>query len=195
MEKKYELLDLKSDWVFKRIFGKEGNEDILLDLLISILNININKIELKNTELTKNMEKQKKSILDIKAILDDNSIVDIEMQVENEYNMRDRSIQHLTKLYSEQLEKGKDYTETGKVIIIEILGYNLLKTNTYHTITHLKHEPSKKETYIQLYDKEETTLTDKLEIHTLEIPKFLKAKNIKATKLVEWIQLISGEGR
>ena len=69
MTEKQNLLSLKSDWVFKRIFGKEGNEDILLDLLSAILNINIKKVELKNTELTKNTEDQKKSILDIKAIL------------------------------------------------------------------------------------------------------------------------------
>lgn len=194
MEKTTNLLSLKSDWVFKRIFGKEGNEDILLDLLSAILNINIKRVELKNTELTKNKEEQKKSILDIKAILDDNSIIDIEMQVNNEYNMIDRTIQYLTKLYSEQLEIGEDYTKTKKVIIINILGYNLLKTNTYHTITHLKHEQHSKETYIELYDEEETTLTDKLEIHTIELPKFLKLKNIQDSQLVEWLRLISGKG-
>ena len=188
------LLSLKSDWVFKRIFGKEGNEDILLDLLSAILKINIKRVELKNTELTKNKEEQKKSILDIKAILDDNSIIDIEMQVKNEYNMVDRTIQYLTKLYSDQLENGEDYTQTKKVIIINILGYNLLKTNTYHTITHLKHEEHNKKEYIKLYDKEETTLTDKLEIHTIELPKFLKLKNIEDSQLVEWLRLFSGKG-
>jgi predicted transposase/invertase (TIGR01784 family) len=81
MKEKQELLELKSDWVFKRIFSKEGNEDILADLISAILNIEIKKVEIKNTELTKNMEKQKKSILDIKAELDDKSIVDIELQV------------------------------------------------------------------------------------------------------------------
>ena len=194
MTEKQNLLSLKSDWVFKRIFGKEGNEDILLDLLSAILNINIKKVELKNTELTKNIEDQKKSILDIKAILDDNSIIDIEMQVKNEYNMVDRTIQYLTKLYSEQLENSEDYTQTKKVIIINILGYNLLKTNTYHTITHLKHEEHNQKEYVKLYDKEETTLTDKLEIHTIELPKFLKLRDIEENKLVEWLRLFSGKG-
>ena len=39
------LLSLKSDWVFKRIFGKEGNEDILADLLSAILNFNYYKVK------------------------------------------------------------------------------------------------------------------------------------------------------
>ena len=43
MEKTTNLLSLKSDWVFKRIFGKEGNEDILGDLLSAILDIEIKK--------------------------------------------------------------------------------------------------------------------------------------------------------
>ena len=69
----------------------------------------------------------------------------------------------------------------------------MIKLDTYHSIAHLKFEPYEKDTYIKLYDKEDTTLTDKLEIHIIELPKFLALKNIKVTKLVEWLQLISGE--
>ena len=75
MQQNQNLLSLKSDWVFKRIFGKEGNEDILADLLSAILDIEINKIELRNTELLKNREEQKKSILDIKEYFDKKEVV------------------------------------------------------------------------------------------------------------------------
>ena len=188
------LLSLKSDWVFKRIFGKEGNEDILADLLSSILNIEIQKIELRNTELLKNKEEQKKSILDIKAILNDNTIMDIELQVRDENNITERGIQYLTKLYSEQLENGEKYTDTKKAIVIIILNFNYYKVNTYHSIAHLKFEPCKDNTYIKLYDEEESTMTDKLEIHVIELPKFLKHKNKEESKLAEWLMLLSGKG-
>ena len=78
------LLSLKSDWTFKRIFTKEGNEDLLIDFLESVLDTKINKIELRNTELLKDNEEQKKGILDIKAELNDNSIIDIELQIQNQ---------------------------------------------------------------------------------------------------------------
>ena len=40
-----EKLKLTNDYVFKKLFGKQGNEEILKDLLISILEIPIKEIE------------------------------------------------------------------------------------------------------------------------------------------------------
>ena len=37
--------ELTEDYIFKRVFGKKGNEDILKDLLESILEIQIEEIE------------------------------------------------------------------------------------------------------------------------------------------------------
>ena len=36
-------LEITNDFIFKKVFGKIGNESILRDLLISILKINIKK--------------------------------------------------------------------------------------------------------------------------------------------------------
>ena len=47
------LLPLSSDIVFKRVFSREGTEDILKDFLEAILNIKIKKVEVKNPELPK----------------------------------------------------------------------------------------------------------------------------------------------
>ena len=41
------LLPLSSDIVFKRVFSREGTEDILKDFLEAILNIKIKKVEVK----------------------------------------------------------------------------------------------------------------------------------------------------
>ena len=48
-------LPLTSDYVFKRIFAREENNSMLKDFLEAILNIHINKVEVKNPELTPNM--------------------------------------------------------------------------------------------------------------------------------------------
>ena len=48
--KKVEILPLSNDYVFKRIFAKGGNERILKSLLEAILEIEIQKIEIKNPE-------------------------------------------------------------------------------------------------------------------------------------------------
>ena len=41
-----ELLNIKTDYVFKRIFGHVGNEEITKDFLSSILKEKVSKIEL-----------------------------------------------------------------------------------------------------------------------------------------------------
>ena len=52
-------LPLTSDYVFKRIFAREENNSMLKDFLEAILNIHINKVEVKNPELTPNMADEK----------------------------------------------------------------------------------------------------------------------------------------
>ena len=46
--------ELTEDYIFKRVFGKKGNEDLLKDLLESILEIKIAQIEvIIGTEIEK----------------------------------------------------------------------------------------------------------------------------------------------
>ncbi len=57
MEQKVELLPLTNDYVFKRVFTKDGEEDLLKDLLSAILNIEIKEIEVHYIELPKFIKK------------------------------------------------------------------------------------------------------------------------------------------
>ena len=69
-----ELLNPKSDYVFKRIFGYSGNEEITKNFLQAITNEKIEKIELDCNPITeKNLLDDKVGILDIKAKLNDNT--------------------------------------------------------------------------------------------------------------------------
>lgn len=77
-------LKVTNDYVFKKIFAKKGNESILKDFLIAVLEIPIERIEvLKDVYLERELEESKLGILDIKATLNNNIIVNIEMQVKD----------------------------------------------------------------------------------------------------------------
>ena len=68
-----------TDYVFKRIFGYKGNEDITENLLSAILKKKITNLELDNNPiLEKDLLDDKIGILDIKAKIDDsiNSVLD-----------------------------------------------------------------------------------------------------------------------
>ena len=76
-------LPLTSDIVFKRVFSREGNEDILKSLLEAILEIPIQDVVVKNPELPRNLYDSKAGILDVKVEIDKDCLCDIEMQVKD----------------------------------------------------------------------------------------------------------------
>ena len=77
-----ELLNPKNDYVFKRIFGFKGNENITKQMLTTILKIQIDTIELdQNPILEKDLMEDKVGIVDIRAKINGNTNIDVEMQV------------------------------------------------------------------------------------------------------------------
>ena len=86
-------LQLTNDYIFKRLFSKKGNEDILKDLLEGILEIPIKEVEvMQEVELERVDIKDKLGVLDIKAIINENITVNIEMQIVDEKNMIERTL-------------------------------------------------------------------------------------------------------
>ena len=173
-------LKVTNDYIFKKIFAKKGNESILKDLLNSILQIKIKSIEvISDANLERQLESNKLGILDLKAKLDEETIVNIEIQIINRYNMIERTLFYWSGLYYNVLQKGADYKEIKKVIAINILDYNEFEEGPYHEIAKLRRE--------YLYK----ILTDKIEIHFIQIPKFKKQRKDMKTKLDMWMDFIS----
>ena len=172
-------LQLTNDYIFKRLFSKKGNEDILKDLLESILEITIEKVEvMQEIELERVDIKDKLGILDIRAIINENITVDIEMQMVDEKNMIERTLFYWAGLYYTGLKRGQDYKLNNKVITINILMYNIFKKENYHTIVTIRDNENNEK------------ITDRLEIHFIELPKFLKSKEEGNKKLRQWLEFI-----
>ena len=173
------LLDPKMDFVFKNIFGSEKHPNILISFLNATLKPKdlITAVEIKNTDLNKGYIEDKFSILDVKATTSNNEIINIEIQLKNEYNMIKRSLFYWSKLYSEQLNEGEDYSVLKRTICINILNFKYLKTRKFHSGYRLK----------EIYSNEE--LTDVAEIHFIEIPKLEEGTDEK-DMLVAWIEFL-----
>ena len=187
-------LPLTSDIVFKRVFSKEENKDLLQSLLESILGTKIKSIEIKNPELPPDLSDVKAGTLDLKVAVNEDTIIDVEMQVENENNIDDRETRYLVAMSNDQLKKGELYTQVRKIITISILKFNYLKRNSFLNIAHMKFEGSKPEMYVDMgYNREEELLTDKLEMITIELPKFQKQNPSTENELNQWLWLILGK--
>ena len=173
------LLDPKMDFVFKNIFGSEKNSKILISFLNATLKPKdlITSVEIKNTDLNKGYIEDKFSRLDVKATTSNEEIFNIEIQLKNEYNMIKRSLYYWSKLYSEQLNEGEDYSILKRTICINILNFKYLKTRKFHSAYRLK----------EIYSNEE--LTDVAEIHFIEIPKLEDGSDEK-DMLVPWIEFL-----
>ena len=173
------LLDPKMDFVFKNIFGNEKNPKILISFLNATLKTKylITSVEMKNTDINKDYIEDKFSRLDVKATTSNNEVINIEIQLKNEYNMIKRSLYYWSKLYSEQLNEGEDYSLLKRTICINILNFKYLKTKKFHSGYRLK----------EIYTNEE--LTDVAEIHFIEIPK-LEEGNDEKDMLVNWVEFL-----
>ena len=116
------------------------------------------------------------------------------MQVQNQYNMDKRSSTYITKIYSDQLKEGDSYVEVKKVAVINILNFNYYERNSYHSVGRMKFENSKENEKVDMgYILEEQYVTDDLEMHFIELPKFRKKNPDISSKLDQWLWLICGE--
>ena len=123
---KVKLLDPKNDYVFKKIFGEKGNEDILKSFINAILRGNpvIKELELLNTEYPKEGVITKGCQFDILAKTDNNITINIEMQYRRNSNIKDRIIYYSDRLNVGEYKIGQKYGEK-KVISIWIFAENL----------------------------------------------------------------------
>ena len=129
LSKQVDMLPLSNDFVFKRIFGKNGNERILKSLLEAILEIKIQKIEIQNPEIPKETIEEKLSILDIKAEINDDTLIDIELQVGNTTAIERRLIVYNSKLISSNIKISNNYSNAKNSVVICILNDNIIKRN------------------------------------------------------------------
>ena len=180
-----EKLKLTNDFIFKKVFGKKGNESILKDLLEAILKMKIKKIELQaEVELERELIDDKTGVLDIEATIDDNTIIDIEMQMRNQYNMKERSLFYWAGLYYTGLKKKEEYKENKRAITINIVNFDMFKEGPYHEKIELRRE------------YKNILLTNKLEIHFIQLSKFLKeGQEEKDKKMWQWLTFICNKNR
>lgn len=175
-----------NDFIFKKVFGEKGNEDILISFINAVLKRTnkepIVEIEIiDNKQLTKEVINDKTGIIDVRARTAKGENVDIEVQLTDQGNMDKRTLFYWGKMYLENIKQGEDYTSLEKVITINILDFDYLKTESYQSSFHLWEDIEKN--YM---------LTDMVEIHFLELPKFRrkKNKNYKDSAIERWLAFL-----
>lgn len=137
-----------------------------------------------NKELTRELINDKTAILDVRAKTEDGAQIDIEVQLTNQHNMDKRTLFYWGKLFNEKIAKGEDYKNLKKVITINILDFDYINSDKFHTKFHLWEDEEK-----------DYMLTDLVEIHFIEVSKFnrLEKKNLKQDRLQRWLTFFNND--
>lgn len=152
-----------NDFLFKKLFGDEKDQEILIGLLNAVLKSDIVSLKIENEkQLDRFKADDKLGILDIKAKTSAGEKINIEVQLLDQKNMVPRTLFYWSKLFVEDFEAGSTYKLLQKTVTINILGFKLedLRNEEFHSIYKLQEMSSK------------NSLTDLLEIHFIEFPKF-----------------------
>lgn len=184
------LLDIKSDYIFKLVFGSEKNKKVLLSLLNAILkgNPKITDLQLRNSEISKILEDNRSIRLDVKAEINPQQFVDIEIQVHNTGEIVERAIQCTQNMSVENFrlltneEKAAGMVQSykyPKVIGIWILGENIFP-DCNKAVTEAG----------WVRDNHPGFITDKTRLFFIELPKFNPKTMDKKNMLDMWMAFL-----
>lgn len=171
----------KNDFIFKRLFGEESSKESLISLLNAILKLTdedqlVDLTVIANKKLLKEQLKDKSGRIDIRAETLDHTQINIEVQLTNEKNMDRRTLFYFGKLFLESIKSGERYQDLKKTITINILDFNFLAVERFHSTFHLFEDHEK-----------EVMLTDAMEIHFIEYPKFRDVMRDMKDPLHRWL--------
>lgn len=182
MDNKNRLLPVKSDFIFKLIFGAQRNVDILAEFLRPILCIPDEEYEhltIIDPHIKKESEKDKYGILDVKVHTKNKQVIHVEVQLWDIPEMKERSIYYQSKMITEQMSSGDDYSKIKRVVSIIITDYPLIdEDEKYHHQFRYRSEDG-----IQF--------TDITEIFTLELSKLPQVTD--STELWDWMKFIKSD--
>jgi predicted transposase/invertase (TIGR01784 family) len=178
-----ERLNPLNDYLFLKLMGEEGDEEQCLAFLNAVLSskskrpVKLIKI-LENKTFTADVIGEKTNILDVRVETDAGEKINIEVQLKDLHNMEKRTLLHWGREFSRGISAGDDYKELPKVITINIVNFDNIKLDDFHTCFHLWED-----------EHRDYLLTDVLEIHFINMVKFrkLKAKYIVNHPLERWM--------
>jgi predicted transposase/invertase (TIGR01784 family) len=182
MNSKKPLLPVKSDFVFKIIFGDQRNVDVLAAFLKSVLDIpddEYDKLTIIDPHIKKESEDDKYGILDVKLHTVSGNVIHIEIQLRVHPDMKSRTIFSQSKLVTEQVSSGSNWSVIKRVITIVITEDIFITENDkYHN--QFRHRTN-----------DGIEFTDLLEINTLDLSKL--PPDDDSTELWHWMRFIKSD--
>ena len=191
MRKKNDIKKIKyfnplNDYFMRFMFAKEGHERILLNLINSVRTDynqeTFEEVKVINTFNLKETINDKQSIVDVRAVTKTGETVLIEIQRIGNQSFVYRSLYYWSKAYVANLRNNEKYNDLKQVIVINILDFNLLKDiNKEHSCYVIKELETNH------------ILTNHLEMHFLELQKYLSSNSNLKDELDAWFYFLTSK--
>ena len=189
MTKVIKLLSPKVDIIFKLLFGDERSIEILVDFLKAVLTLpddEFAEVMIVDPHLLREYDGDKLGILDVKVKTRTKKVIDIEIQVKIKPHFVERIVFYQSKMVTEQIGAGKDFSKIQRVINIIITDENIIvayeggEGKYHHRIL-----PCDVDTGYQF--------TDIKEINILELKKLPKTDD--GSNLWAWMKFLNAESK
>jgi predicted transposase/invertase (TIGR01784 family) len=184
-----ELLPLKSDIVFKMLFGDARYLDVTGAFLRSALDIPEDEyegLEIIDPHTERDSPEDKLSILDVRLMFKGGEVISVEVQIRDVPFMAERVAFTTGRNLSRQIPAGGGYGEIKRVVTILIADYNIIKSDDCYSHRFRLYDPDKK-----------VLFTSIMEIRTLELKKLPDASlgDAREEELLDWLRLIRSRDR
>jgi predicted transposase/invertase (TIGR01784 family) len=167
-----------TDFGFKKLFGEEGNKDLLIDFLNQLLPAHhqIANLNFRNGESLADLSEERKAIFDIhcQAISGERFIV--EMQKAKVKYFKDRSLFYVTFPIRDQAQQGDWNFKLASIYFVAILDFEYDE----------EEERRKFRRDVALKDQDGEIFFDKLHFKFLQMPLFNKKENELENKFDKW---------
>jgi predicted transposase/invertase (TIGR01784 family) len=167
-----------TDFGFKKLFGEEGNKDLLIDFLNQLLPTHhqIADLNFRNVENLADLSSERKAIFDVhcKAVSGERFIV--EMQKAKVKYFKDRSLFYVTFPIREQAQQGEWNFKLEPIYFVAVLDFEYDEAE----------EKRKFRRDISLKDQDGDLFFDKLHFRFLQMPLFKLQESELKTKFDKW---------
>jgi len=182
LDNKRSLLPVKSDFVFRLIFGDQRNVDILGAFLRSVLDIpeeEYYRLTIVDPHIKKESDDDKYGILDVKVHSISGNVIHVEIQLRVYPDLEARTIYSQSKLITEQISSGQDWSIIKRAITIII------------TEDVFVPEGDKYHHQFRYRTKDGIEFSNLVEINTLDLKKL--PSDDDSTDLWYWMKFIKSE--
>lgn len=178
-----QFINPKTDYAFKKIFGSDESQDILISFLNAILYQGqpvIVSLEIIDPYAPGRISALKNTYFDVKAKLSTGQNVLIEMQAFNVPAFTKRIVYNAAKTYANQLRIGDEYPRVRPLISVAILDFNLFEFSATVISQFIFKERQ------QLFDYPEYPI----ELVFVELPKFQKTLEELESVTDKWLYFL-----